>query len=51
MNNYCTNKAFLKAATCLRIHTGKNHRQIKLQRSQNVQIWAFGWLAHQINSL
>ena len=33
--------------TELRILTGKNHRQIKLQRLQKVQIWAFGLLVHQ----
>ena len=35
----------------LRIHTRKKHRQIKLQRLQKVQIWAFGLLVQQINSL
>ena len=35
----------------LRILTGKKHRQIKLLRLQNVRIWAFGSLVHQINSL
>ena len=35
----------------LRILTGKKNRQIKLQRLQNVQIWAFGLLVQQINSL
>ena len=35
----------------LRILTGKKHRQIKLQRLQKVQIWAFGVLVQQINSL
>ena len=36
----------------LMILTGsKNHRQIKLQRLQNLRIWAFGLLVHQINSL
>ena len=35
----------------LRILTGKKHRQIKLQRLQKVQIWAFGLLVQQINSL
>ena len=34
----------------LRILTGKKHRQIKLQRLQKVQIWAFGLLVQQINS-
>ena len=32
-------------------HTGKKHRQIKLKRLQKVQIWAFGQLVQQINSL
>ena len=32
----------------LRILTGKNHRQIKLQRLPNVGIWAFKSLGHQI---
>ena len=31
--------------------TGKKQRQIKLQRLQKVRMWAFGLLAHQINSL
>ena len=35
----------------LRTLTGKKHRQIKLQRLQKVQIWAFGLLVQQINSL
>ena len=35
----------------LRIVTGKKHRQMKLQRLQKVQIWAFGLLVQQINSL
>ena len=35
----------------LRILTGKNHHQIKLQHSQKVGIWAFGPLVHQFNSL
>ena len=35
----------------LRILTGKKHRQIKLQRLQKVQIWAFGSLVYQIKSL
>ena len=33
-----------------RILTGKNHRQVKLQRLQKVQIWAFELLIKQINS-
>ena len=35
----------------LRIITGKNHPQIKLQRLQKVWIWTFGSLVHWINSL
>ena len=35
----------------LKIFTGKKHRQIKLQRLQKIEIWAFGSLVHQINSL
>ena len=35
----------------LRILAGKKHRQMKLQRLQKVQIWAFGLLVQQINSL
>ena len=35
----------------LRILTGKKLRQIKLQRLQKVQIWVFGLLVQQINSL
>ena len=35
----------------LRICTGKNFRQIKLQRLQKARIWAFRLLLHQINSL
>ena len=34
-----------------RILTGKKLRQIKLQRFQKVQIWVFGLLVQQINSL
>ena len=30
----------------LRILTGKKHRQIKLKRLENVQIWVFGLLVH-----
>ena len=30
----------------LRILTGKNHRQIKLQRLEKVRIWSFGLLVH-----
>ena len=33
------------------IHTGKKHRQIKLQRFQKVRFWTFGLLVHQIDSL
>ena len=33
------------------IHTGKKHRQIKLQRLQKVRFWTFGLLVHQIDSL
>ena len=40
-----------EAKSHLRILTGKKHRQIKLQRLQKVQIWAFGLLVQQINSL
>ena len=35
----------------LRILTVKKHSQIKLQRLQKVQIYTFGYLVHQINSL
>ena len=35
----------------LRILTGKKHPQMNLQRLQKVQIWAFGLLVQQINSL
>ena len=35
----------------LRILSEKKHCQIKLQRLQKVQIWTFGSLVHQINSL
>ena len=35
----------------LRILTGKKHRQMKLQRLQRVQLWLFGLLVQQINSL
>ena len=35
----------------LRILTGKKHRQMKLQRLQKAQIWAFGLLVQQTNSL
>ena len=31
--------------------TGKEHRQIKLQRLQKVGIWTFGSLVNQINFL
>ena len=41
----------LMALLVLRILTGKKHRQIKLQRLQKVQIWAFGLSVQQINSL
>ena len=34
----------------LRILSGKKHHQIKLQRLQKVQTWAFGLLVQQINS-
>ena len=34
-----------------RVLTGKNLRQMKLQCLQKVQIWAFGLLVQQINSL
>ena len=34
--------------TLLRILTGKKYRQIKFQRLQNVRIWAFESLVHQI---
>ena len=37
--------------TGLRILIGKKYHQIKLQRLQKVQIWAFGLLVHQNNSL
>ena len=36
---------------CLKILTGKKHRQLKLQRLQKVRIWAFRLLVHQINFL
>ena len=35
----------------LRIFAGKKHPPIKLQRLQRAQIWTFGSLVHQINSL
>ena len=35
----------------LRILTGKKYRQMKLQRIQKVEIWAFGSLVYQMNSL
>ena len=35
----------------LRILTGKQHRQMKLQHLQKVQISAFGLLVQKINSL
>ena len=35
----------------LRILTEKKHRQMELQCLQKVQIWAFGLLVQQINSL
>ena len=35
----------------LRILTGKKPCQMKLQRLQKVQIWTFGLLVQQINSL
>ena len=35
----------------LRILKGKKHRQMKLQRLQKAQIWAFGLLVQQTNSL
>ena len=35
----------------LRILAGKKHRQRKLQRLQKVQIWSFGLLVQQINSV
>ena len=47
-NKLQTKLAYLDA---LKILTGKKHRQIKLQRMQNVQIWTFGLLVQQINSL
>ena len=34
----------------LKILTGKNHPQIKLQNLRKVWIWTFGWLVHQKNS-
>ena len=37
--------------SCLRILTGKKHRQIKLQCLEKVRIWAFGLLVHYINYL
>ena len=37
--------------TKLKILIGIKHCQKKFQRLQKVQIWAFGLLAHQINSL
>ena len=40
-----------KVKYILGILTGENHRQIKLQRLQKVQIWAFELLVQQINSL
>ena len=46
-----TGRMFIAHLFPLRILTGKKHRQIKLQRLQNVWIWAFGSLVHQINSL
>ena len=36
-------KEMLYMNTILRILKGKKHRQMKLQRLQKVQIWAFGW--------
>ena len=35
----------------LKLLTGKKNRQIKIQRLHKVQIWAFGLLVQQINSL
>ena len=43
---------FMKAVkTLLRLVTGKKHNKIKLHRLRKLQIWTFGSLAHQINSL
>ena len=47
-NKLQTKLAYLDA---LKILTGKKDRKIKLQRLQNVQMWAFGWLVQHINSL
>ena len=38
---YLKNKMFF-SCLCLRILTGKKHRQIKLQRLEKVRIWGFG---------
>ena len=32
-------------------HREKNHRQLKLQPLQKVQIWAFGLLLQKVNSV
>ena len=40
-----------KVKYILGILTGENHRQIKLQRLQKVQIWASDSLVHQISFL
>ena len=41
----------IKMLRRLRILTGKKHPQMKLQRLQKVQIWAFGLLEQQFTSL
>ena len=47
----CETSLVLKKDKCLRIPTGKKQSKIKLQRLQKVQIWTFGLLVQQINSL
>ena len=45
---FTENSFFLVNIFYLRILTGKKHHQMKLQRLQKVQIWAFGLLVQQL---
>ena len=51
-STYFEENLLTAASVCsnfLRILTGKNHPQIKLQHLRKVWIWTFGFFVHQIN--
>ena len=51
LTSHTVPRSLPRKAFSLRILAGKKHPKIKLQRSQKIRTWTFGWLVHQINSI